>query len=98
MKKLRGYSAGENVYGYYTKPSGKFRVNKKGQHKYDGMVHKINPDEEEVVKKIFKEFINGKSISKIVEDLDRSKIPTKKGYSGGWNTSTVSRILKNEKY
>ena len=50
------------------------------------MVHKINPDEAEVVKKIFKEFINGKSISKIVEDLNRDKIPTKKGYSGGWNT------------
>ena len=44
-QKIRGYSAGENVYGYYTKPSGKLRVNKKGQHKYDGMVHKINPGE-----------------------------------------------------
>ena len=97
-QKSRGYTAGEKVYGYYTKPSGKLIVNKKGQQKYDGMVHKINPDESEVVKKIFKEFINGKSISKIVEDLNRDKIPTKKGYSGGWNTSTVSRILKNEKY
>lgn len=97
-QKIRGYSAGENVYGYYTKPSGKLKVNKKGQHKYDGMVHKINPDEAEVVKKIFKEFINSKSVSKIVKILNKDKVPTKRGYTGGWNTSTVSRILKNEKY
>ena len=97
-KTIRGYSAGENVYGYYTKPSGKLKVNKKGQHKYDGMVHVINPDEAEVVKKIFSKFINGKSISNIVKDLNKEKIPTKRGYAGGWNTSTVSRILKNEKY
>ena len=97
-QKLRGYSAGENVYGYYTKPSGKLRVNKKGQHKYDGMVHKINHDEAEVVKKIFNEFINGKSISRIIKILNKDKVPTKRGYAGGWNTSTVSRILKNEKY
>ena len=97
-QKLRGFSAGENVYGYLTKPSGELKVNKKGQHKYDGMVHKINPEEADIVKIIYKEFINGKSISKIVKGLNKDKISTKRGYSGGWNTSTVSRILKNEKY
>ena len=97
-QKLRGFSAGENVYGYLTKPSGELKVNKKGQHKYDGMVHSINPEEAEIVKKIYENFINGKSISKIVEDLNKDKTPTKRGYFGGWNTSTVSRILKNEKY
>lgn len=64
---MRGYSAGENVYGYYTKPSGKLKVNKKGLHKYDRMIHVVNPDEAEVVKKIFNKFINGKSISNIVK-------------------------------
>ena len=78
-QKLRGYSAGENVYGYYTKPSGKLRVNKKGQHKYDGIVYKINPDEAEVVKKIFNEFINGKSISRIIKILNKAKVSTKRG-------------------
>ena len=97
-QKLRGFSAGENVYGYLTKPSGELKVNKKGQHKYDGMVHSINPEEAEIVKKIYENFINGKSISKIVVDLNKDKIPTKRGYLGGWNTSTVSRVLKNEKY
>ena len=97
-QKLRGFSAGENVYGYYTKPFGELRLNKKGQAKYEGMVHKINPEEAEIVQRIFKEFTDDNSIHKIVNKLNEDKVPTKKGMRGGWNVSTVSRILKNEKY
>ena len=97
-QKIRGFSTGENVYGYFTKPIGKLKLNKKGQAKYEGMVHKIKAEEADIVKRIYNEFIRGKSISKIVKDLNSDNVPTKKGYSGGWNTSTVSRILKNEKY
>lgn len=97
-QKIRGFSAGENVYGYRTHPVGELRLNKKGQAKYEGMVHKINPEETDIVKRIYKEFIGGKSISKITAGLNKDKTPTKRGYPGGWNTSTVSRILKNEKY
>jgi hypothetical protein len=46
---MRSYSVGENIYGYLTKPSGKLKVNKNRQYKYDGMIHVINPDEAEVV-------------------------------------------------
>ena len=97
-QKIRGFSTGENVYGYYTQPVGEFRLNKKGQPKYDGMMHKISPDEAEIVKMIFKGFIDKKSIGKIVKELNNDKIPTKRGLPGEWNISTVSRILKNEKY
>ncbi len=97
-QKLRGFSAGEKVYGYYTKPVGELKLNRKGQAKYEGMVHKINPDEAEIVKRIFKEFAEGKSIHKIATQLNEEKIPTKKNMRGGWNISTASRILKNEKY
>ncbi|MBU2101985.1 MAG: recombinase family protein [Candidatus Omnitrophota bacterium] len=97
-QKLRGFSAGENVYGYCTKPVGELRLNKKGQAKYDGMVHKINPEEAEIVKRIFKEFADNSSIHKIATHLNEDKTPTKKNMRGGWNVSTLSRILKNEKY
>ncbi len=97
-QKLRGFSAGENVYGYYTKPHGELKLNKKGQAKYEGKVHVINPEEAEIIKRIFKDFIGGKSISQIVIDLNSEGVPTKKGRKAGWSTSTVSRILKNEKY
>ena len=97
-QKLRGFSAGENVYGYRTQPVGELRLNKKGRPKYDGMVHKINPDEVDIVKRVYKEFIDGKSIGKIASSLNADKIPTKRGLVGGWNVSTLTQILKNEKY
>ena len=49
-QKLRGFSAGENVYGYLTKPLGELKINKKVQHKYDGMIHMINPEEVKIFK------------------------------------------------
>ncbi len=97
-QKLRGFSTGEHVYGYRTEPVGELKINKKGQAKYEGMVHKIKSEEADVVRRIYKEFSEGRSACKITKKLNQDKIPTKKGYSGGWNTSTVSRILKNEKY
>ena len=97
-QKLRGFSAGENVYGYRTKPKGELKLNRKGQAKYEGMIHVINPEEAEIVKRIFQEFANGKSIHKITIKLNEERISTKRNMRGGWNISTVSRILKNEKY
>ena len=97
-QKMRGFSVGENVYGYKTQPVGELKLNKKGQPKYEGMVHKINPEEADIVKRIFKDFTGGKSINRIAKRFNEDKIPTKKGYSGGWNISSISRILKNEKY
>jgi site-specific DNA recombinase len=97
-QKIRGFSTGENVYGYHTKPVGELKLNRKGQAKYEGMAHRINPDEADIIKRIYKEFVSCKSIAKIVKGLNEDKVPTKRGHSGGWNTSTVSRILKNEKY
>ena len=97
-QKLRGFSTGESVFGYNSHPVGELKLNKKGQPKYEGMAHKIDPQEADFVRRIFDEFIQGKSISKIVKNLNNDRVPTKKGFTGGWNTSTVSRILKNEKY
>ena len=97
-QKLRGFSAGENVYGYSTHPVGELKLNKKGQPKYEGKVHKINPEEAEVVKLIYKKFIEGTSLNKIAQELNQDKIPTKRQLSGGWNLSSISTILKNERY
>ena len=97
-QKLRGYSTGESVYGYKSHPIGDLKLNKKGQPKYEGMVHKINEEEALIIRRIYKEFIEGKSIHSIVKGLNEDKMPTKKNRAGGWATSTVTRILKNEKY
>lgn len=97
-QKLRGFSTGEKVYGYVSKPVGEIKLNHKGQAKYDGMVHKINPEEAEIIRRIFKEFAEGKSIHKIAIHLNEEKVPTRKNMRGGWNASTLSGILKNKKY
>ncbi len=97
-QKLRGFSSGESVYGYKSHPVGELKLNKKGQPKYEGMVHKIFEEESLIVKRIYKEFTEGKSINSITQNLNENNIPTKRNLPGGWNTSTVSRILKNEKY
>ena len=97
-QKLRGFSVGESVYGYFTQPVGELKLNKKGQAKYDGKVHKIHSEEAAIVRRIYKEFLEGKSLNKIVRELNQDKISTKKGLPGGWNISSVSKILKNERY
>ncbi len=97
-QKLRGFSAGEHVYGYYSKPQGELKLDKRGVAKYDGKIHVINPEEATIVKRIYQEFISGKSIHRIAIGLNEDKIATKRGWKNGWNTSTLSRILKNERY
>lgn len=97
-QKLRGFSTGENVYGYKSCPVGELRLNKKGQPKYEGMVHKILDEEASIVKRIYKDFTEGKSINGIVKELNEDKTLTRKNQKGGWCASTISRILKNEKY
>jgi site-specific DNA recombinase len=97
-QKLRGYSTGESVFGYKSCPVGELRLNKKGQPKYEGMVHKIQEEEASIVRRIYKNFIEGKSLNGIMKELNESHTPTKKNQKGGWSLSTLSRILKNEKY
>ncbi len=97
-QKIRGFSVGENVFGYFTEPVGELRVGKRGEAKHDGMVHKINPEQADIVKRIFTEFSRGKSLRKIAAALNEGKIPTKRGLSGGWNISSLRRILQNKKY
>ena len=95
---IRGFSVGENVYGYFTEPVGELRIGKRGEAKHDGMVHKINPEQADIVKRIFNEFCSGRSLRKIAAGLNEDKIPTKRGLSGGWNISSLRRILQNKKY
>lgn len=61
-----------------------------------------------IVKRIFREFLSGKSINSITIDLIKDKIPTPSEFAniantqkivkGAWNNITIRRILKNEVY
>lgn len=56
----------------------------------------LNPDEGEVVKRIFSEVLNGKKMSWIAENLNKECIPYTQGEK--WDTKKIARLLKNEKY
>ncbi len=66
----------------------------KGKHKCE-MV--INPEQAEIVKRIYRDFMSGKTACMIAKELTEEKIPTPGGKTN-WQTSTVNSILTNEKY
>ena len=57
----------------------------------------INPAEAEIVKRIFREYLEGASCMKIARGLERDGICTARG-NPRWHDSTVRKILENEKY
>ena len=57
----------------------------------------INPVEAEIVKRIFREYLEGASCKKIARGLERDGIRTARG-NARWHDSTVRKILENEKY
>ena len=57
----------------------------------------INPAEAEIIKRIFREYLEGASCQKIARGLERDGIRTARG-NPRWHDSTVRKILENEKY
>jgi len=57
----------------------------------------IDPEEAEVVKRIYREYLEGRSIGQICKGLERDGILTGAGGTR-WHSSTVNKILRNEKY
>lgn len=78
----RGVAFGSRVLGYTIK---------------DGAL-RVNPDETEIVKKIFMKFAyEGKGTTTIAKELYEEGIPPV-GKAQRWSASTILQILKNEKY
>ena len=65
---------------------------------YDKAVSDIvfNPDEAEMVRKIYELYLKGTSFSKICNWLTERNFPTKRG--GRWDPSTIESILSNPLY
>ena len=57
----------------------------------------IDPEQAEIVKRIFREYLEGASMDKIAKGLERNGILTGAGNTK-WHTSGINRILRNEKY
>lgn len=57
----------------------------------------IDPEQAEVVKRIYREYLEGYSMDRIAKDLEADGILTGAGKTKWW-TSTINKILRNEKY
>lgn len=58
---------------------------------------KINEEQAQVVRVIFRAYIEGKSIYKIADELNQAGVPNKFGELA-WTMKTISRILSNVRY
>ena len=66
-----------------------------GYRLIDGKLH-IVPEEAEVVKTIFDDYLSGMGVISIIKKLTGAGISTKNG--SVWHESTLQKILRNEKY
>ena len=57
----------------------------------------IDPEQAEVVKRIYREYLEGYSMDRIAKGLEATGILTGAGKTKWW-TSTINKILRNEKY
>lgn len=57
----------------------------------------IDPEQAEIVKRIYREYLEGSSMDKISAGLEADGILTGTG-NARWHTSTINKILRNEKY
>ena len=56
----------------------------------------LNPEQAPIVVRIFEEFVRGKGVSRITDELNADGIPTFTGKE--WYPVTVHRVLRNETY
>lgn len=75
------YKQGSMPYGYYSE---------------NGEM-KINDEQAKVIRVIFSEYINGKSLQKIAKELTDAKIEDSRGIAE-WSVKKVSYIIRNERY
>ncbi len=97
-QKERGFSVGERTFGYRSVSVGLLRMDKKGRPRPEGYKMVVEPGEASVVVRIFKEFADGNAVTRIVQRLNTEGVPGRFRSSQGWSPSTVTRILRNEKY
>ena len=76
----RGIPTGGGLFGYRFK---------------DGMLQVV-PEEAEIVKQIFNNFLSGMGIAPIAKKLNREGVPTRRGNL--WSKSTIRGILQRETY
>jgi DNA invertase Pin-like site-specific DNA recombinase len=97
-RKSEGYFVGERTFGFESIPSEKVRLDNRGKEKPAGALMQINDAEAEVVRGVFQEFADGRSILGIIKRLNESGVRGRKNKVCRWSTGTIHIMLRNQKY
>ena len=97
-RKSEGYFVGERTFGFESIPSEKVRLDNRGKEKPAGALMQINDAEAEVVRGVFQEFADGRSILGIIKRLNETGVRGRKNKVCRWSTGTIHIMLRNEKY
>lgn len=73
------------------------RIQKIGTDADGHFIYDIEETEVEIVRRIFREYIAGTTVTQICRGLEADGIPTKLGKTR-WRTNVILSILSNEKY
>ncbi len=96
---LAGYWTGGRVYGFRT-----VKEPNPSDADHPRAVPQIEPDQAEVVRRIFREFVSGVGLGRIADALNRDGIQAPydrshtKRAGKGWGQSTIRSVLTNERY
>lgn len=79
-------------------PDGEIRFDKQGRSRPEGYLKAVDLAEAEVVLRVFRDYAGGRTMTGIVQDLNKEGVPGRYRSSGGWSFGTISRMLDNTKY
>ncbi len=65
-------------------------------YRYDGEKYVVVPEEAEIIRSIYADYLDGKGIIAIMKRLNEDGVLTQQGYT--WHQSAVTRILRNYTY
>lgn len=68
-----------------------------GYRRGENDLPEIDPEEAEIVRRIFSRYLIGHSVAKIIADLEADSIKTARGHKK-WNDGVIRGMLRNEKY
>lgn len=96
---LAGFHTGGACYGYRTEPE-----DKPQDPEHPRMVVRVDQDQAQVVRRVFKAYADGASLAAIAEELNAAQVRAPQDGSGkkttgrGWSRSLLHFMLRNERY
>ena len=96
-KALNGQNTGGRAYGYRHIPiEHPTEKDAFGRPKITGVTRKVDPEQAEIVRQIFRWFAEGRGYREIAGRLNAQQIPSPRG--GTWAASSIRPMLRNEVY